>query len=147
MKKYLSLMLLCAAVFFSSCEKESPAEEIAGIYVFHETGYLTINNQLLPWEVDGKFAATKTGYGSLTFTGDFTGEAIVYNDYTMSIMSDASDFTSEGINYHFENSYSNAHYSNGDHYLSWKTNAIVKATYQGQTLYGSLESYTSAKKQ
>lgn len=146
MKKYLSLLLLCAAVFLSSCEKTDPAEEVAGLYSYHETGSLNIGGQTLPWEMDGTFAVSKSGASHIVFTGDFEGDGYVNQDYTINIVSDESNFTLEGITYRFENTYTNALYTNGDSHLSWRTYALVTATYQGQVLYGTLETYTSAKK-
>lgn len=146
MKKYLSLLLLCAAVFFTSCEKSDPAEEVTGLYSYHETGHLNIGNQTLPWEMDGTFAVNKSGANHIVFTGDFIGEGYVSEDYSITIVSDESNFTSDGITYRFENTYANGRYTTGDSYLSWRTYALVTATYQGQVLYGTLETYTSAKK-
>lgn len=147
MKKYLSFMLLCAAVFFTSCEQESRVDEIVGLYTYHETGYLTIDNKMIPWEFDGKFAVSKTGVTSFALTGDIDKTGYIYSYDRIDITYDETDVTLDGVTYHLMNTYSNGSYSNGDHYLSWKTNAIVTATLDGRALVGSLESMTSAKKQ
>lgn len=147
MKKYLSLMLLCAAVFFTSCEKESRVDEIVGLYTYHETGYLTIDNKLIPWEHEGKFAVSKTGSTSFAIMGDLNKTGDIYSYDRIDISYDEADVTLDGITYHLINTYSKGRYSNGDHYLSWKTNATVTAFHQGKSLVGTLETTTSAKKQ
>lgn len=145
MKKYLSLLLLCAAALLSSCEKHDYAEDLVGYYSFEESGTLSIGGQQLPYEDSGKFAVSRKAHNQIIFTGDFMGEGFIGPDGSkFSIYDDTSDFTVEGIRYHFDNTYTNCYFS--DKRLSWTTTAAVTAVYNGQTLTGVLKTSTVAKR-
>lgn len=145
MKKYFSLLLLCAAALLSSCESHDYAEDIAGYYSYEEKGTLSIGGQQLPYEISGNFAVSRKAHNQIVFTGDFIGEGFIGPDGSrFSICDDTSDFTIEGMHYHFDNTYSSCFFS--DKRLSWITTAAVTVVYNGQTLTGVLKTSTIAKR-
>lgn len=146
MKKYLSLLLLCAAVFFTSCEEHDYADDMVGKYSFEETGVLTLAGQTEQVSAKGEFTISRSEHNKIVFTGDITGKGTVMKDGSgFWIDDDKSDFTTtQGIKYHYDNSY-----YNGRRYatsISWETNSLVTATYNGQTFNGAYKAYTIAKK-
>lgn len=145
MKKLFYLMLLCAAVIFTSCDSKDPVDDIVGTYTYTETGYFTIAGQSQKMDYSGSFTVSRVTGNRIRFSGDFIGSGTLSSNNVLLIDADTDDFTSDGIRYHYDNTYVDGHYySFGS--MSWKQNSEVTAYYNGQVLKGSINLFVSAKK-
>lgn len=146
MKKLFYLMLLCAAVFLSSCRNHFDINDVVGTYTFVETGYLSIAGQTEEYSDKGTFTVSKSSGNRIVFKGDFTGNGTVLLDSNkLYIDSDTNDFTSsDGIRWHFSHTYTNGYaFLNR---LSWETIADVTASYNGNKFTGTYRTITTATK-
>lgn len=144
MKKYLSFVLLCAAVLFTSCKEHNYAEDMTGRYSFTETGKLTINGTVTPTTVTGSFTVSLSGANRLFFKGDFTGSGNANKYGTGFWIDDDTDdiTTAEGVRIHYDNSYFDGKFYGSS--MSWTTQSVVTATYNGMAMTGVYQSTTSA---